>query len=39
MTWDPDEELFEYQCQQSNFAHELMVGTMQTVDRSTLIVP
>jgi hypothetical protein len=39
MTWDADEELFEYQCQQSNFAHELMVGTMQRVDRSTVIVP
>lgn len=37
----PDEELFEYVCQQSNFADELMVGTEQarTIDRSTPIVP
>ncbi|HEY5665914.1 MAG TPA: hypothetical protein VIV64_04265 [Gammaproteobacteria bacterium] len=36
-----DEELFEYVCQQSNFADELMVGTEQTrtIDRSTRIVP
>jgi hypothetical protein len=35
----PDRELFEYQCQQSNYAHELMVGTFEKVDRSTDIVP
>jgi len=39
MTWTPDRELFEYQCQQSNYAHELMVGTMDKVDRSRLYVP
>jgi hypothetical protein len=39
MNWNADRELFEYQCQQSNYAHELMVGTMEKVDRSTLIVP
>jgi hypothetical protein len=39
MTWGPDRELFEYQCQQSNYAHELMVGTMDKVDRSRLYVP
>jgi len=39
MERNPDRELFEYQCQQSNFAHELMVGTMDKVDRSTPIVP
>ena len=38
-TWSEGRELFEYVCQQSNFAHELMVGTMDKVDRSTLIVP
>jgi hypothetical protein len=39
--FSPDEELFEYVCQQSNFADELMVGTEQsgTIDRSTPIVP
>ena len=25
-TWSEGRELFEYVCQQSNFAHELMVG-------------
>ena len=34
-----DRELFEYVCQQSNYAHELMVGTFERVDRSTTIVP
>jgi hypothetical protein len=38
-TWSEGRELFEYVCQQSNYAHELMVGTMEKVDRSTLIVP
>jgi hypothetical protein len=32
-------ELFEYVCQQANYAHELMVGTESSVDRSTTIVP
>jgi hypothetical protein len=33
------QELFEYVCQQANYAHELMVGTSESVDRSTTIVP
>jgi hypothetical protein len=32
-------ELFEYVCQQQNFAHELMVGAGTSADRSTPIVP
>ena len=32
-------ELFEYVCQQQNFAHELMVGALGKVDRTTLPVP
>jgi hypothetical protein len=39
MTWGPDRELFEYVCQQSNYAHELMVGTFEHVDRTEVIVP
>jgi hypothetical protein len=38
----PDSELFEYVCQQANYAHELMVGrdaTDTTIDRSSEIVP
>jgi hypothetical protein len=32
-------ELFEYVCQQANYAHELMVGDASSVDRSTTIIP
>jgi len=32
-------ELFEYVCQQSNFAAELMVGSATSIDRSSPIVP
>jgi len=32
-------ELFEYVCQQSNFAAELMVGQAKSIDRSSPIVP
>ena len=39
MTWSPNAELFEYVCQQSNYAHELMVGTLGTVSRFEVIVP
>jgi len=34
-----DRELFEYVCQQSNYAHELMVGTFEKVSRTEVIVP
>jgi hypothetical protein len=39
LSWEANTELFEYVCQQSNYAPELMVGQHGTVDRSTLIVP
>jgi hypothetical protein len=39
LRWEEGTELFEYQCQQSNYAPELMVGSHGKVDRSTLIVP
>jgi hypothetical protein len=32
-------ELFEYVCQQANYAHELMVGQAEKVDRTTTIIP
>jgi hypothetical protein len=32
-------ELFEYVCQQANYAGELMVGDRETVDRTSSIVP
>jgi hypothetical protein len=37
--WEPGTELFEYICQQQNYAHELMVGGMKSVDRTTVVVP
>ena len=39
LTWEPNTELFEYVCQQQNYAHELMVGEMKTVNRTTVTVP
>jgi hypothetical protein len=39
LRWEAGTELFEFQCQQANYAHELMVGQHQSVDRSTLTVP
>jgi len=38
--WQADTELFEYVCQQANYAHELMVGgESDSVDRSSPIIP
>jgi hypothetical protein len=40
LSWNEGTELFEYVCQQANYAHELMVGQEQeSVDRSSSIVP
>ena len=40
LQYNPDQVLFEYVCQQANYAHELMVGQESTeVDRSSSIVP
>jgi hypothetical protein len=33
------DELFEYVCQQANYAHELMIGDQESVDRSAKIIP
>jgi hypothetical protein len=32
-------ELFEYVCQQANYAHELMIGDQESVDRTATTVP
>ena len=37
--YNKDTELFEYVCQQANYAHELMVGTEEKVDRTSPIAP
>jgi len=40
LRWNPGQELFEYSCQQANYAHELMVGQEgSTVSRASPIVP
>ena len=39
LRWEAGTELFEYQCQQANYAHELMVGEYKKVDRTSFIVP
>jgi hypothetical protein len=39
MTFRPDRELFEFICQDNNYAPELLVGTGESVDRSSPIVP
>jgi hypothetical protein len=36
---DGNVELFEYVCQQMNYAHELMVGSNDSVDRRSPIIP
>jgi hypothetical protein len=39
MRWNSGQELFEYVCQQANYASELMVGDRDKVDRTTAHVP
>lgn len=36
---DPGNSLFEYMCQEANYAAELMVGNLESVERTTSIVP
>jgi hypothetical protein len=39
LRWSPGQELFEYVCQDNNYAPELMLGAETSVDRSSRIVP
>jgi hypothetical protein len=39
LRWEPGTELFEYVCQQANYATELMVGEFDKVDRSSDFIP
>ena len=39
LRWENGTELFEYVCQQANYAGTLMVGDQTSVDRSSEIVP
>ena len=39
LLWEDNTELFEYVCQEQNYAHELMVGQGTKVDRRSPIIP
>jgi hypothetical protein len=39
MRWQSGPELFEYVCQDNNFAPELLVGQEERVDRTSVIIP
>src|SRR5688572_17147442 len=39
LIWEGGTELFEYVCQEANYAHELMVGQAKSVDRTSPIIP
>ena len=39
LVWEAGTELFEFLCQEANYAHELMVGQAKSVDRTSPIVP
>jgi len=37
--WDPEQELFEYVCQDNNLASGLILGSQEVVERNSPIVP
>jgi hypothetical protein len=39
LRWEDGTELFEYVCQQMNYAPELMVGGGKSIDRTSAIIP
>jgi hypothetical protein len=39
MRWNSTQELFEYVCQDNNFAPSLLVGEEEKVDRTSVIIP
>ena len=39
MRWQAGPELFEYVCQDNNFAPVLLIGSETSIDRSSVIVP
>jgi hypothetical protein len=39
MRWTANQELFEYVCQDNNFAPVLLVGQQESVDRTSVIIP
>jgi hypothetical protein len=39
MRWTPGQELFEYVCQDNNFAPVLLIGSEEKIDRTSVIIP
>ena len=39
MGWDPEQDVFEYVCQDNNLASGLMLGSQNAVNRTSVIVP
>jgi hypothetical protein len=39
LRWEPSQELFEYVCQDNNLAPQMMVGTAESIDRRSVVVP
>ena len=39
LRWTPGQDLFEYVCQDNNFAGELLVGTEGVIERKSMIAP
>lgn len=39
LSWDSGQELFEYVCQDNNYASNLMLGSQESMERPSLIAP
>ncbi len=39
LRWEGNTELFEYVCQEANYAHDLMVGQYKSIDRTSPVIP
>jgi hypothetical protein len=39
MGWDPEQDVFEYVCQDNNLASGLMLGSQSTMNRTSTVVP
>ena len=39
LRWNPNQELFEYVCQDNNLAPQLMLGAAESIDRRSVVVP
>ena len=39
LRWNPNQDLFEYVCQDNNLAPQLMLGAAESIDRRSVVVP